>query len=577
LPAISDYTALLSDYYWYPGVPAQRAVILTYSFVTASAAGNSDPVSFPFSGAIEPARQDLIRQALDAWASISGIIFVETKVNEGDLNFGYYDLSSKKDVAGDAGYPISGAYIDSTGLAKVYGGDGEGNGGVVRIDTDQASASNNNYLHVVLHEIGHALGLKHPFDGDLTLEPGLDNGTSTVMSYNDYFPYLGTMDVQAIQAIYGDNNNDARYPFEWSWNAATETLMQNGTAGSEYIKGSRANDIIYSSGGSDAIYTYAGNDIVYSDLSSSEINFGPGVDRVIYRQVSTEYEIRPGGTNGYVYIYRKGDYSNYEGLFNIEIVQFSDKEFYFNGYTPPLSGIPGLFAANPDTAKGIASAYEVLQAGVPNEAGFTFLVNSAVSTNFGAGAGVVFNQENIFINLVNNLVQGNADAKARFDAIAIGATLQEKVTSLYNGLIPASKYSADGLAFIVRPEGLQFYRDVASERGIAGTDGAAIVSLASLLKIVVAGDYGIGNAVNDLIKAVAAGNAAIPATGTTLTPLETADGTAFDGDDAAALARIVAPPETTDVYLRSSEVNGFAYVPSVSMVGLANAHDLGLE
>jgi uncharacterized protein YkwD len=232
-----------------------------------------------------------------------------------------------------------------------------------------------------------------------------------------------------------------------------------------------------------------------------------------------------------------------------------------------------LFATNPDTAKGLASAYETLLAGVPNEAGFTFLINSAVSTNFGAGAGVTFNQENIFINLVNNLVQGNADAKARFDAIAMGATLQEKVTSLYNGLIPASKQTADGLAFITRADGLKFYQDVAAERGVAGTDGAAIVSLASLLKIAVTGDYGVGNAVNDLIKAVAAGNAAVPATGTTLTALETADGTAFDGDDAVALARIASPVEASEAYASSSEANELAFTSSVSIIGLADGHD----
>jgi hypothetical protein len=230
-----------------------------------------------------------------------------------------------------------------------------------------------------------------------------------------------------------------------------------------------------------------------------------------------------------------------------------------------------LFAANPDTAKGLASAYEVLQAGVPNEAGFTFLINSAVSTNFGAGAGVVFNQENIFINLVNNLVQGNADAKARFDALATGSSLQEKVTSLYNAIIPASQQSADGLAFITRADGLKFYQDVAAERGVAGTDGAAIVSLASLLKIAVTGDFGIGNSVNDLIKAVAAGNAAIPAGGTTLTALETADGTAFDADDAVALAFAVA--DAQEVYASASDLADLAYASAVPIVGFDDGHE----
>jgi len=232
-----------------------------------------------------------------------------------------------------------------------------------------------------------------------------------------------------------------------------------------------------------------------------------------------------------------------------------------------------LFAANPDTAKGLAAAYEVLLAGVPNEAGFTFLINNAVSSNFGAGPGVTFNQENIFINLVNNLVQGNAGAKARFDTLATGTTLQEKVTSLYNALIPASKQSTEGLAFIIRDEGLAFYQNVAAERGVAGTDGAAIVSLASLLKIVVTGDYGIGNAVNDLTKAVAAGSDALPATGTTLTALETADGTAFDADDATALAVSLA---SSAVYVSPTDDSELAFASSVSLVGIADAHNGGL-
>jgi hypothetical protein len=219
-------------------------------------------------------------------------------------------------------------------------------------------------------------------------------------------------------------------------------------------------------------------------------------------------------------------------------------------YGAAPGALQALFAANQDTAKGLAAAYETLQAGIPTEAGFIFLINSAVSSNFGAGAGVSFNQENIFINLVNNLVQGgDATAAARFNALATGTTLEGKVTSLYQAIIPASKQSVDGLAFVTRQDGLNFYQDVAAERGVAGTDGAAIVSLASLLKIAVTADYGIGNSVNDLIKAVAAGNAALPADGSILTMLEVADGIAFDADDAVALARLSDPSNQNAEYM----------------------------
>ncbi len=35
----------------------------------------------------------------------------------------------------------------------------------------------------LIHEIGHALGLKHPHDGAPNLPSGEDNHTNTVMSY----------------------------------------------------------------------------------------------------------------------------------------------------------------------------------------------------------------------------------------------------------------------------------------------------------------------------------------------------------------------------------------------------------
>ena len=315
--------------------------------------------------------------------------------------------------------------------------------------------------------------------------------------------------------------------------------------------------------------SYDGDDHIYSGGGNDYYDAGQGLDTVHFSGNRADYTLLKAADGTYTVTDTIAGRDGVDTVRNAEKFQFRDQTMDLGSSV----SMTDLFSAKPDIAKGLASAYEVLLAGVPSEAGFTFLINSAVSTNFGAGAGVVFNQENIFINLVNNLVQGNASAKARFDTLAAGATLEAKVTSLYNGLIPASKQSAEGLAFITRADGLKFYQDVAAERGVAGTDGAAIVSLASLLKIVVTGDYGVGNAVNDLIKAVAAGSAAIPATGTTLTPLETADGTAFDADDAAALARMASASATSEVYASPFETQEQASAWSVPLIGQADGHD----
>jgi len=74
----------------------------------------------------------------------------------------------------------------------------------------------------VLHELGHALGLKHPFGASpfvsTTLPDEWDSQSYTVMSYSpsinssssaaSYYPTTPmVLDVQAIQFIYGANNN----------------------------------------------------------------------------------------------------------------------------------------------------------------------------------------------------------------------------------------------------------------------------------------------------------------------------------------------------------------------------------
>jgi len=189
--------------------------------------------------------------------------------------------------------------------------------------------------------------------------------------------------------------------------------------------------------------------------------------------------------------------------------------------------------ANPDAARGIAAAYEVLLGGVPSIDGFVFLIDNAKATNFGSNnPNITFNQENIFINLTNALVQGNPAAKTAFQELTAGAaTLGDKLGAIYDAYVPSDEQSAEGRAFFTRAEAQAFYTNVAAERGVAGVDGAAIVGLASLLKILVTEDKALGDDVNDLMAAIGDGSAVLPTNGAVFTPIETADGTHFDADD----------------------------------------------
>ena len=81
----------------------------------------------------------------------------------------------------------------------------------------------------LLHEIGHGLGLKHPFEEPLFNDPTLDNQKYSVMSYTTCQVWFGNggyaisntpmiMDIATIQWLYGEqetNEGDTIYGLDY--------------------------------------------------------------------------------------------------------------------------------------------------------------------------------------------------------------------------------------------------------------------------------------------------------------------------------------------------------------------------
>src|SRR5437868_15105271 len=90
---------------------------------------------------------------------------------------------------------------------------------------------------IVLHETGHAMGLKHPFEGTPTIDPAHDSGAYTVMSYNrpNSTTALGCVDIAPTQLLYGLADADC------FWDPQTLSLTISGTNVAETRSGTEPN------------------------------------------------------------------------------------------------------------------------------------------------------------------------------------------------------------------------------------------------------------------------------------------------------------------------------------------------
>jgi serralysin len=339
------------------------------------------------------------------WATVANITFAEV-ASGGDIQLGSNDQGKQS-----SGY----AYLPN-GSDPTY------------LFLNNTDSSNTRYgagsfgTSVLLHELGHTLGLKHPGDYDSTgsaidgpfLPEATDNLDYTQMSYNNGsgFNLSGNYgitpmlyDIQAIQYLYGANMSyhsaadsytfSADAPPQCIWDAGgsdtfdfsscTSSVTINLNAGSFSATAPGYNNIsiafnvtiekaIAGSGGSTVYANSAGNtitggagvDLIYGGTGSDTVSGGAGVDTMVLARTYDKYVLSGSTSSAQVL----GDGT--DKLSGIEILQFADRTIDLSKITLIVNGS----AASDKLLSGVGS--ELLNGG----AGFDSVTYSSARTAY---------------------------------------------------------------------------------------------------------------------------------------------------------------------------------------------------
>jgi hypothetical protein len=235
---------------------------LYYSFATNGTQYETNGLT-----AFNEAQQAATEQILTYITRITGISLVETSsAATADLHFATADVANPE-LGGVcyANYSYTGT---TTGQLTSYTADA-----YIYLDTvataNPAPVAGSWWYQALLHELGHALGLKHPFEATADMPttlapPYLDTTGQTLMSYTHtsdaYYSQFNEYDLATLQYLYGSDGLGG------DWGLGTTGL---------YLTGASLDESFYLPNGRVLLTDTGGNDTVYYDGLRQEYTITP--------------------------------------------------------------------------------------------------------------------------------------------------------------------------------------------------------------------------------------------------------------------------------------------------------------
>lgn len=285
---------------WNYLTPAGNVIYYTFSVTSGNEKDRTGQEAFTLS------QQNHARRAIvEELGRITGIQFVETADGAAaQIHFCNLDVAGSN-TTGLCSWKTSYSYDTNNNLIA-YDVDA-----YVYLDNNEWFAQNRDLTpgsygyETLLHELGHAMGLKHPFDEDIHLDASVDNTANTLMSYVDAggpYQHFSQYDLAALNWLYGGDG-------------LRGDLGVNSTTGARYFTGTNMADSLTGTAFNDTLEGAGGNDV---------IDGGAGNDTVVFRGARGDYRITQ-LDNGALLV--AGALDGSDTLANIEVLHFSDGSY----------------------------------------------------------------------------------------------------------------------------------------------------------------------------------------------------------------------------------------------------------
>lgn len=303
----------------YLTVNPANTIYYTFSSTAAVIADNADEIN-GWESALTAAQQANARTAMAYLSEVTGIDFVETPYSsKAQVHFANADIIGPR-VTAECAWESSYWHLGDT-LTK-YDADA-----IVYLDNKEWGVENADLTpggygyETLLHELGHMLGLKHPFDGDITLPEWLDDTGYTLMSYTSdghAHSSFGEYDIAALDWLYGRDGLGG----EMGVNSAGGIWLDGDDSGDVLTGGQRA-DVLMGGLGDDLLVGADGNDLLAGSFGDDTMDGGAGLDSAFYTGDRADYHIALDGRVATV-----ADNAVLDGvdsLVDVERLEFADK------------------------------------------------------------------------------------------------------------------------------------------------------------------------------------------------------------------------------------------------------------